>query len=173
MFKKFTVTIFAFSLLIIFPRLGNSQPIQDYTLTIALIADALIIGSGNITNVGKAGAYANVMNLAQANAQAASDGFESGDVFVEISHNPAADGNLRAAQQLLEPDDEESQELIETARYNLSVLRAAALDRLTGGENTCDNGTLDPGEECDNSSGQDSCPAGSFCLEDCMCSELR
>lgn len=167
------VMVFSLALLFTFPRLGHSQPLQDYTLTIAIIAEAIILGSGNITNVGKAGAYANVMDLAQANAEDASDGFESGNTSRELSHNFAADGNLRAAQQLLEAEDVDSQELIDTARFNLGVLRAAALDRLTGRDNTCGNGALDPGEECDNSSGQNSCPAGGFCLEDCMCSELR
>ena len=173
MVKSFIVGVFALALLISFPKDVRSQPVAEYPVLIAFISLAAVVGFGNISNPGNAVAYANIMDLAQANAEAASDGFESGDTTSEVSNNFAAEGNLRAAQQLLAPDDEESQVLISDAREALGILRAAALERLTDGGTTCGNGALDPGEECDNSSGQKSCPEGSFCLEDCVCSELR
>lgn len=154
-----------------------SKPVQaqdtfEYVEVIAFVSLALVVGSSSIINPGQKNAFNQLMELAIDNTNAAADGFESGDTSREISKNSAANGNLEAAGNMVDPNDDETNRLITDAQIDLKILRQAAIDRLTVGAALCGNEVLDRGEECDISTGQDDCPNGSYCL-DCHCEPLR
>lgn len=162
-----------FVMVLSFTKPVRAQDLTPYAQLASFISLVALVGGSNITNTGKKHAFANLTDLAFENTNAASDGFESGNTSQEISKNSAAHGNLEAAGYLLDPNDVESSQLIAEIQVELDLLKQSAIERLSAGAESCGNGTLDPGEDCDNSSGQKSCPDGSFCLENCQCDELR
>ena len=155
------------------PRPAHSLDEVEYELARVLVIAAAVEGFRSLEG-GLLVAFEQVVDGLEEKTEEARLANAIGDDTTEVSKLSAALGHSNSIQNMVKNRAPEIADLLGEYTNLASVLRQAALERITGqDESTCGDGVIDSGEECDPQAQPSGCAIeGEICSIDCRCFEI-